>query len=221
MFVTAISIAIDGPAGAGKSSVSRGLAEKLGYIYIDTGAMYRALTLVAIEENISPADEIMLAERLSDMDIRLESAGIYIGQRDVSDEIRTPEVSALVSEVCAHSKVRREMVERQRQMAIEGGIVMEGRDIGSVVLPNADLKIFLTANSRIRAIRRAKQLEAAGIASDIDRIEKEIITRDHKDSTRKDSPLMRAEDAIVHDDSDETLEESIQNLFMLAKKHGA
>lgn len=219
--MSAITIAIDGPAGAGKSSVSKGLAERLGYTYIDTGAMYRALTLVSIEEKIAPSDGTALAERLKDLDIRLMPGKVVIGNRDVTDEIRLPEVTALVSEVCAHPEVRRELVRRQRQMATSGGIVMEGRDIGTVVLPNADLKIFLTANSRIRAIRRARQLKEAGIEFDIDQLELDIIERDRKDSTRDDSPLRQAEDAVVHDDSEESLEESIASLERLAKTYGA
>ncbi|HDR90639.1 MAG TPA: (d)CMP kinase, partial [candidate division Zixibacteria bacterium] len=139
-----ITIAIDGPAGAGKSSVSKGVAEELGYIYIDTGAMYRALTLISIEENIPPDNGPALAERLKSLDIVLSPGKVHIGERDISGDIRRPEVSALVSEVCAHPEVRRELVRRQREMAVGGGVVMEGRDIGTVVLPNADLKIFLT-----------------------------------------------------------------------------
>ncbi len=216
-----ITIAIDGPAGAGKSSVSKGVAEHLGYTYIDTGAMYRALTLISIEEKIAPDDGAALADRLKTLDIVLSPGKVHLGERDISDDIRRPEVSALVSEVCAHPEVRRELVRRQREMAVGGGVVMEGRDIGTVVLPNADLKIYLTANSRIRAIRRARQLKQAGIESDLDQLEKDIILRDHKDSTRKDSPLRQADDAIVHDDSDESLEESIESLVRIAKAHGA
>jgi cytidylate kinase len=217
----AITIAIDGPAGAGKSSVSKGLAERLGYIYIDTGAMYRALTLISIEENIAPSDGTALAEKLKDLDIRLTPRKVFIGDRDVTTEIRLPEVTALVSEVCAHPEVRRELVRRQRKMASSGGVVMEGRDIGTVVLPDADLKIYLTANSRIRAIRRARQLKEVGIEFDLDQLEVDIIERDRKDSTREDSPLRQAEDAVVHDDSEESLEESIDSLERLAKSHGA
>ncbi len=216
-----IKIAIDGPAGAGKSSVAQGVAERLGYLYIDTGAMYRALTLVCIERKIPPGDGGMLGAVLHDFDIRLTPEKTFIGGRDISEEIRAPEVSALVSEVCAHPSVRREMVRRQREMASHGGIVMEGRDIGTVVLPGAELKIYLTAGSRIRAIRRGRQLKAAGIEFDLDELEREIILRDHKDSTREDSPLQKAEDAILHDDSEETLEESINSLEKLAREHGA
>ncbi len=219
--MSAITIAIDGPAGAGKSSVSKGVAGKLGYLYIDTGAMYRALTLIAIEEKISPSDGVKLAEKLKELDIELFPDGIVIGDRDITADIRKPEVDALVSEVCSHREVRRELVRRQREMAKEGGVVMEGRDIGTVVLPDADLKIYLTANTRIRAIRRARQLKEAGIERDVDVLEKEIIERDRKDSTREDSPLKVAENAIVHDDSDETLQETIDNLVKLAKAHGA
>lgn len=219
--MNAITIAIDGPAGAGKSSVSRGVARELGYTYIDTGAMYRALTLIAIEERIPANDGAALAERLKTLDIQLLPEKVKIGDRDITADIRMPTVDALVSEVCAHTEVRRELVKRQRKMALKGGVVMEGRDIGTVVLPEADLKVYLTANTRIRAIRRAKQLKEAGIECDVEELEREIIERDRKDSTRKDSPLKKADDAIVHDDSEETLQESIESLVKLAKAHGA
>ena len=209
----AIKIAIDGPAGSGKSSVARRLAEKLEFTYIDTGAMYRALTLVAIEEEIPPADGEALAARLHEQDIHLEPGRTLIGDRDVSEEIRTPEVDALVSEVCAHPAVRREMVRRQREMAREHGVVMEGRDIGTVVFPDAELKIFLTASPAVRAVRRSWQLERAGIDFDIDELEKDIVRRDDKDSTRGDSPLCKAEDAILVDNSGESLEESVQRIY--------
>ncbi|RKZ27959.1 (d)CMP kinase, partial [bacterium] len=213
-----IRVAIDGPAGAGKSTIARLLAERLGYIYIDTGAMYRALTLVSIEENIAPDDANALAARLGDLDIRLANGKTYIGHRNISTDIRAPEVDARVSEVCAHPEVRREMVKRQREMAAGGGVVMEGRDIGTVVLPDAELKIFLTASSRVRAERRAGQLRNAKIEYDIDALEKEIERRDRMDSTREDSPLKPAEDAVLIDNSKDSVEETIERVIKIARK---
>jgi len=216
-----IRIAIDGPAGVGKSTIARLLAERLGYLYIDTGAMYRALTLVSIEEGIPPEDGNALAERLRDLDIRLEHKDIYIDDRNISAAIRKPDVDALVSQVCAHPEVRREMVRRQREMAAAGGVVMEGRDIGTVVLNGAELKLFLTASPRIRAIRRAGQLDRAGIDYDLDKLEQEIVERDRKDSTRVDSPLKQADDAILIDNSNEILDETLERVVRLAEEHGA
>lgn len=214
-----IKIAIDGPAGAGKSSIARLLAEKMGFLYIDTGAMYRALTLIAIEENIDPNDAEALARRLHELDIRLELGRTYIGERDVSQEIRTRDVDSLVSIVCAHPAVRREMVARQRNMARNGGIVMEGRDIGTVVLPDAELKIFLTASVPVRAKRRAKQLEEVGITPDLKTLENEIERRDKIDSTRADSPLKIAQDAVLVDNSDETKDETLNRIIGLVEEY--
>ncbi len=210
-----IAIAIDGPAGSGKSTIAKMLAERLGYLYLDTGAMYRALTLIAIEEGIDPSDGSALEARLHDLDIRLLPNKTLIGERDISAEIRTPEVDALVSQVCAHPEVRREMVRRQRAIAHNENVIMEGRDIGTVVMPDASLKIFLTASPKERARRRAKQLEKAGVEFDIETLEHDIIQRDTKDSTRADSPLRKAEDAIEIDDTGDSIWETLSKIESL------
>jgi len=220
--MTLIRVAIDGPAGAGKSTTAKLLARRLRYIYVDTGAMYRTLTLSAIEENLDPKNETVLSKRLHELNIRLTSDGkTYIGERDVTEDIRLPAVDALVSIVCAHPMVRREMVRRQREMAEAGGVVMEGRDIGTVVIPDAELKLFITARPDIRAERRSRQLIAGGIEVDLEKLEQEIIKRDELDSTRENSPLKQAEAAILIDTSDMPLMEVVDKVEKLAREKGA
>ena len=184
-----IIIAIDGPAGSGKSTTARLVAQKLGYTYIDTGAMYRALTLKVIESNVDPNDEdsiVKLAENTR-IDLIYENGNlkVILDNRDVSDKIRTPEVTSLVSVVSAHPKVRDIMVKKQRELGKDGGVVIDGRDIGTVVFPNADLKIFMTADVKERAKRRQKELKAQGFEIEIEKLIKEIEERDEFDSERE------------------------------------
>lgn len=216
-----IIIAIDGPAASGKSSSAKIIAETLGYTYIDTGAMYRAVTLAFLKtkreyvekEVIELCDKIKIELFPSDKGQRT-----FLDGEDVSDAIRTPEVTKWVSPVSAIAEVRQKLVDMQRKMGKKGGIVMDGRDIGTVVFPNAELKIFLIASVATRAMRRFKEHQANGENLSIEEIEKDIIRRDEYDSTRETSPLTKAADAVEIDTSDMTLDEQSQYIVNLARK---
>lgn len=216
-----LSIAIDGPAGAGKSSVAKIIARRLGYTYLDTGAMYRAITWLFLEKKAEKEALPQLA-RESAMTVAPADGGIAISLsgRDVTPYLRTPEVSAHVSEVAAVPEVRKVLVDLQRAFAAEGGTVMDGRDIGTVVLPDADVKVFLTASPRTRAIRRYKEIHEKEPELSLDDIEENIRRRDEIDSTRKTSPLRPADDAVCLDNSDMTLEETAEAIISLCKKAG-
>lgn len=210
-------IAIDGPAGAGKSSVAREVAKGLGYIYIDTGAMYRALTLKAINQSIDLSDEEALTEMAEGTDIALayaenKSQIIYLDGHDVSTDIRSPEVSQNVSLVAKVPGVRKEMVILQRQLASRGGVIMDGRDIGTNVLPKADLKFYLTASVDIRAKRRFIEMKNQGYDVDLASLKEEIAQRDKMDWERKTAPLVKAPDAICIDTSAMNLNEVIAKI---------
>jgi cytidylate kinase len=194
-------VAIDGPSGAGKSTAGRALAERLGYTFVDTGAMYRALALKAIERGIDLDSESALAELARDTEIELVSGGrvVYLDGRDVTPAIRSREVSAASSRISTHPAVRRDMVARQRAMGRAGGIVLDGRDIGTAVFPDAEVKFYLDADPTRRAQRRHVEMAAAGTSADLNLVERDLRARDHADSTRRDSPLVRAEDAIYVD----------------------
>lgn len=198
-----IAIAIDGPAAAGKSTVAKIVAQELSYIYIDTGAMYRAITLKTLECRISLDDEATIAELIKNTDIKL-SQGVS-GQRVVLDgidqtmEIRSPEVTNNVSRIAGHRLVREELVKRQQQFALERGVVMDGRDIGTHVIPDAEVKIFLIASVEERAERRYKENLEKGIPVDLEQLKKEIELRDDQDTKREFSPLLKANDAIEID----------------------
>lgn len=218
-------IAIDGPAGTGKSSVSRGLARRLGARYLDTGSMYRIVTLAALRSGIDLADPQAIAAAAGaplavghdpDVDRAL------LGEEDVTAAIRGDEVTRAVSAVSAVSEVRSRLVELQRELAHgPGSVVVEGRDIGTVVLPDADLKIFLTASAQTRAGRRNDQNVAAGLPDDYDTVLADVLRRDHLDSTRAVSPLRAAPDAVVVDTSDMTREEVIDRLCdLVAERTG-
>ncbi|MCD6417896.1 (d)CMP kinase [bacterium] len=213
-----ILIAIDGPAGAGKSTAARLLAEKLGYRYIDTGAMYRALALIVLRNGINWEDEDKIVALFDRHRIVQEGKTTKIDDEDVSREIRTNRVSRAVSVVCRHRRVREKMVELQRKLAGTGGTVMDGRDIGTVVLKNAQLKIFLTASEQERARRRLKDLELLGKPLPFDEVLQNIKNRDRLDSTRKIAPLKQAEDAIVVDNTDIPIDEEIQMLVEMARE---
>jgi cytidylate kinase len=213
-----IRIAIDGPAGAGKSTVARMVAEKLGYIYIDTGAMYRAVTLQALVDNINIYDAAALTSTAEKVDISLRvdedgNTRVYLNNRDVTQEIRTPEVSGAVSLVSRVPGVRERMAKLQREMAARGGVVMEGRDIGTQVLPDAEAKFFLTASAEERARRRFAELKQSGYSINYDQVIRDINKRDEIDSGRAVAPLKPASDARIIDCSGMTVEQVV-NLIL-------
>lgn len=214
-----LSIAIDGPAGAGKSSVSKILARRMGYTYLDTGAMYRALTYEALRLGLTDAADIIRMARSVHMTATPGEAGmdIALDGEDVTPHIRTPEVSARVSAVSAIPEVREVMVELQRKLSAAGGTVLDGRDIGTVVLPDADVKIFLTASPRTRAERRYKEMKEKNPDITVESIEADIRRRDELDSTRETSPLRAAEDAVRLDNSDMTLEETAEAISKICR----
>lgn len=211
-------IAVDGPAGAGKSTVSKICASKLGYTYIDTGAMYRAVALKVLQSG-KPVDDSLIVDVTRDIRIELdESARVFLDGREVTTQIRTPEVSRTASLVAKVGYVRQKLTELQRQMASRGNVIMDGRDIGTQVLPNADLKIFLTATVAQRARRRFDELKAKGHAADLAQIETEITLRDKQDSEREIAPLAQAEDAILLDTTRLTIDEVVAEILRLAGK---
>lgn len=194
-------VAIDGPSGAGKSTAGRALAERLGYTFIDTGAMYRALAWLALRRGVPLDDGQALAALARGSRIELFDAGrrVRLDGEDVTAEIRTHAVSSASSQVSVHPAVRRELVRRQQELGRAGGVVLDGRDIGTAVFPDADVKFYVDADPSARALRRHQELLAGGAAPDLDVIERDIRARDHKDQTRADSPLSRAADAIALD----------------------
>lgn len=214
-------IAIDGPAGAGKSTIAKKVAAELGFIYVDTGAMYRAMALYMIKNGIR-ADE---SEKISatcdsaDITIRHENGEqvVLLNGENVNGLIRTEEVGNMASASSVNGDVRRKLVELQQKLANEADVVMDGRDIGTVVLPNADVKVYLTASSKVRAERRFKELTAKGETCDIDVIEKDIIERDYRDMHREISPLKQADDATLVDSSDMTIDEVAKTIVDLYK----
>lgn len=214
-----LSIAIDGPAAAGKSTVAKIIAEKLSYVYIDTGAMYRALTYKAILKEVDLEDETALFEMLLTTEIQLipSAAGqlVYLDGKDVTKAIRSSMVTNSVSTVSKHRKVRKVMVERQQQLASGGGVVMDGRDIGTHVLPNAEVKVFLLASVEERAIRRHKENLAKGFSSDLEQLKAEIARRDKIDSEREIAPLKKAADAVEIDTTSLEIEEVVEKLMRL------
>ncbi len=216
------SIAIDGPAGAGKSTIAKKVAKSLGFIYVDTGAMYRAMALYMIKNGIEASDSEKISEtcKSADITIRHENGEqvVYLNGENVNGLIRTEEVGNMASASSVNGDVRTKLVELQQKMAETTDVVMDGRDIGTVVLPGADLKVYLTASSRVRADRRYKELTAKGVSCDIDEIEKDIIDRDYRDMHRENSPLMQAEDAVLVDSSDMTIDEVAEKILDLYKE---
>ncbi len=213
-----MNIAIDGPASAGKSTIAKKVAEKLGYIYLDTGAMYRTLTYAALSTGGDLHDEEALNKLLQGIKITFSTAEkemqrVFLNDEDVTELIRSEEVTQNVSLVASFAKVRQEMVARQKSIARSGGIVMDGRDIGTVVLPDADVKIFMTATAEERALRRYKENIAKGMTASLEELTDDMKRRDHLDSTRTISPLKKADDAIVLDSTHMEIDEVVQKIL--------
>ena len=215
-------IAIDGPAGAGKSTVAKKVADQLGYIYIDTGAMYRAITLKVLEENVDPNDREKVIKLAKNTKIKFEKEDnqelVILDEKDVTDEIRTNKVSNNVSLVAKIKEVRAQLVKLQQSMAAKGGIVMDGRDIGTIVLPNADLKVFLTASVVERTKRRYQDLKDKGEEVNFQQLKKEIVRRDELDKNREVSPLKKAEDAHEIDTTNLNISEVVKKIINLCRE---
>jgi CMP/dCMP kinase len=214
-----LRIAIDGPAGAGKSTVARLVADKLSYVYIDTGAMYRTLTYKGIQNNIDLTSGLELQKLLKQTDIVLKPVDngqlVLMDNKDVTEKIRTAEVTNNVSLVASHTEVREEMVQRQKQMSTKGGVVMDGRDIGTHVMPDAEVKCFLIASVDERAKRRHMENLEKGFPSDLEQLKEEIATRDKKDSERKVAPLRKADDAVEIDTTKLSIDEVVTYILDL------
>ncbi len=219
-----VVIAIDGPAASGKSTTARLLAERLGLLPVDTGAMYRAVTLRVLELGVDPHDEARVTEIARHLKIRQEfqegTVRTFVDDRDVSEEIRSPEVTRWVSLVSSYRGVREAMVAQQRAMAARGGVVLEGRDIGTVVLPNADLKVFMKASAEERARRRLRELQEKGIPATFDEVLADLQRRDRLDSSRALSPLKKAEDAIEIDTTNMTIHEQVDRIVQELRRRG-
>lgn len=217
-----MKIAIDGPAGAGKSTIAQLVAKHLGLRYVDTGAMYRAVTLEALRRGVDTADEEGLVRVATSIDLNIVFQGeqgnlVYLNGEDVTGLIRQPDVTAHVSEVSKHKKVREFIVALQDQIGRQGSVVMDGRDIGTVVMPDADWKIFLQATVEERAKRRASELEQRGLSVDLEELREQIRRRDHLDSTRENSPLRKADDAMEVDTTSLSVAEVVHKLLGLIK----
>ena len=217
-----ISVAIDGPSGAGKSTVARAAAARLGYVYVDTGAMYRAIGLAVCRRGISGEDAAGIAAALPEIEIRLAyqdgAQRVMLNDEDVSDAIRTPEIAHYASKVSAVPEVRQFLLDVQRDMAKKGNILMDGRDIGTVILPDAPVKIFLTASAEKRAERRYLELVEKGQQVTREGVLHDVVARDRQDMTRQTAPLKQAEDAVLLDTSDMTLEESIGAVLRIIRE---
>lgn len=217
-----IAVAVDGPAGAGKSSISKIVAKKLGYLYIDTGAMYRSVTWAVLHNHIDVNNQKAVEALLPELDLTMEasddSCKVFIAGQDVTDFIRTPQVNNAVSIVASYKGVRQYLVERQRLMAEAGGVILDGRDIGSVVLPNAELKIYLTASVEARAMRRYLEVRGTVNEQTLEDIKDSVMQRDDMDKNRKESPLIQVEDAVLVDSSEMTFDETVEHILHLVQE---
>ena len=219
------AVAIDGPAGAGKSSVARAVAERLGFLYLDTGAMYRAVALAAAERGVNTDDGPALAELVTELDVDAKRQTIEVSGRDVGDLIRTARVTEDAALVARHPQVREALVKVQRELAAHGDVVMEGRDIGTEVLPRAEVKIFLTGSLEERALRRCRQLGLPEDAETLARLRTDIELRDESDRTRAESPLRQAEDAVIVDttelDAGQVIERIVSVVHRAVEERGS
>ena len=217
-----IAVAVDGPAGAGKSSISKIVAKKLGYLYIDTGAMYRSVTWAVLHNHIDVNNQNAVEALLPELDLTMEasddSCKVFIAGQDVTDFIRTPQVNNAVSIVASYKGVRQYLVERQRLMAEAGGVILDGRDVGSVVLPNAELKIYLTASVEARAMRRYLEVKGTVNEQTLEDIKDSVMQRDDMDKNRKESPLIQVEDAVLVDSSEMTFDETVEHILHLVQE---
>ena len=218
----AMNVAIDGPAGAGKSTIAKAIAAKMGYVYVDTGAMYRAMALYFLRANITKDDEAKISSVVDDITVSIKyedgAQHVILNGEDVTGLIRTEEVGNMASSTSVFSAVRTKLVALQQDLAKTTDVIMDGRDIGTVVLPNADVKIFLTASVECRAKRRFDELVAKGENPDFDKIAKDIEERDYRDSHREISPLKQADDAILVDSSEMTIDEVVETIIGYCNK---
>lgn len=217
------NIAIDGPAGAGKSTIAKQIAKEKQFIYVDTGAMYRAMALYFLRNGIRAEDTEQISEKCKEVDITIQYVDgeqvVFLNGENVNGLIRTEEVGNTTSAISVNPEVRKKLVELQQRLAKNADVVMDGRDIGTCVLPDADVKVYLTASSMVRAKRRYDELTAKGIACDFDQIEKDIIERDERDMNREISPLRQAEDAVLVDSSDMTIDEVVAAIIGLCERN--
>ena len=218
------NIAIDGPAGAGKSTIARRAAGQLGFVYVDTGAMYRAMALYFLRKGINPADEEAVSRTCSEAEVSIRyqdgAQQVLLNGEDVSGQIRTEEVGKTASVVSAYMPVREKLTELQKELAARENVIMDGRDIGTCVLPQAPAKIYLTASVEVRALRRFRELTEKGEACDLEEIKKDIADRDWKDMHREHAPLKQAEDAVVVDSSQMTIDQVVEAILAVAKEKG-
>lgn len=214
-----MNIAIDGPAGAGKSTIAKRLAKKLGFIYVDTGAMYRAMAYYFLQHNIDAKDENTIAAACPDVDVTITYENgeqqVLLNGENVNGVIRNEEVGNMASSTSVYPVVRKKLVELQRQLAKSADVIMDGRDIGTCVLPDAQVKIYLTASSATRAKRRYDELTEKGVSCDLAEIEKDIIDRDYRDMHRETSPLRQAEDAVLVDSSEMNIDEVVDAIYQV------
>lgn len=219
-----MNIAIDGPAGAGKSTVAKMVAGKLDYLYIDTGSMYRALAWAVLDQGLPIENESVVSKLLKENDIRLRRVQgeqhVYWNDTDVTEWIRTPNVSQYASVVASYASVREQMLILQRNLAVQGKVVMDGRDIGTHVLPDAEVKIFLTASIQERAMRRWKELRDKGFDPDLAEMEQEIAERDQRDMNREVAPLRQAEDAVLVDTTGMTIAQVAERILEICERVG-